>query len=210
MVELPLRILAMAANPEDRASLHVDREKAYLQDAIRDLEKQGLVQLHWVQGATKDDLQRSTRQGAWHVFHFIGHGGFDRQANQGVIVCEDPNKRSHHLTAGQLAMLLSGPSSQLRLVVLNCCEGATAGDEDVFSSTAATLLRSSIPAVLAMQYEISDVAAIRFCHHFYGAIAEAMSVDAAVTEAQIGIGIPQSRRGSPVCRMGNTSPVHSL
>src|SRR3712207_8645982 len=40
----------------------------------------------------------------------------------------------------------------------------------IFSSTAATLVRRGIPAVVAMQYEISDPAAIQFSARFYTAV----------------------------------------
>src|SRR6185437_14419029 len=70
------------------------------------------------------------------------------------------------------------------LVVLNACQGAQASATDVFSSTAATLLRRGIPAVLAMQFEISDAAAIEFGRSFYSAVADGLPVDAAVSEAR--------------------------
>jgi CHAT domain len=59
----------------------------------------------------------------------------------------------------------------LRLVFLNSCEGAKGSESDAFSSTAATLVRRGIPAVVAMQYEITDKAAIEFSRDFYEAVA---------------------------------------
>jgi hypothetical protein len=68
--------------------------------------------------------------------------------------------------------------------MLSACEGARTGAHDIFSSTAATLLRRGIPAVVAMQYEITDEAAIEFARAFYEALADAVPVDAAVGEAR--------------------------
>ncbi len=47
---------------------------------------------------------------------------------------------------------------------------------DILSSTATTLVRRGIPAVLAMQYEISDDAAIELSRTFYRASATAPSI----------------------------------
>lgn len=75
---------------------------------------------------------------------------------------------THRLGAGDLALLLAEHRS-LRLVVLNSCDTARASASDRFSSTASVLLRRGIPAVVAMQYEISDEAAITFARGFYTA-----------------------------------------
>jgi hypothetical protein len=89
-------------------------------------------------------------------------------------------------------------------VLLTACLAPQPGTRDVFSSTAATLIRRGIPAVVAMQYEISDLAAIEFARTFYELIAEGMPVDTAVAEARIAISmaIPNSLEwGTPVLFM---------
>ena len=77
------------------------------------------------------------------------------------------------LLANQLGQLLANHRS-LRLALLNACEGARGGNRDVFSSTAATLIRRNLPAVVAMQYEISDRAAIEFVQTFYESVADGL------------------------------------
>jgi hypothetical protein len=66
-------------------------------------------------------------------------------------------------------------------VGLNSCSGATTGATDLFSGTAAALVRGGISAAVAMQYEISDGAAIAFARGFYTAIAGGLGVDEAVS-----------------------------
>ena len=105
------------------------------------------------------------RQGPWHIFHFIGHGGFDPDSG-GLIVLADEAGRRQDLPALSLARLLDG-HRWLKIVLLNSCEGARGSESDIFSSTAAQLVRRGIPAVLAMQYEITDQAAIEFARSFY-------------------------------------------
>jgi hypothetical protein len=55
---------------------------------------------------------------------------------------------------------------------------------DPFAGTAQELVRQGIPAVVAMQFEISDEAAITFSLEFYRALADGCPVDAALTEAR--------------------------
>jgi CHAT domain-containing protein len=62
----------------------------------------------------------------------------------------------------------------LRLVVLNSCEGAKGSDTNIFSSTSSILMRRGVPAVVAMQYEITDRAAIEFSQVFYEDIAHGL------------------------------------
>ncbi len=87
------------------------------------------------------------------------------------------------LSATQVGNLLAD-HSPLRLVVLNACQGATSDTSDLFSSTAATLARRGIPAVLAMQEEITDRSALELTRSFYEALADGLPVDAAVADAR--------------------------
>ena len=179
----PLRILGMVACPSDLPKLDVTREKGWVEEAIRDLHANGLVKLTWLEGHTWRDLQQAMRRGPWHIFHFVGHGGFDRNADEGFIALADESGKTHRLKATLLGRLLADHAS-LRLVLLNACEGARGSERDLFSSTAAILVQRGIPAVLAMQYEITDQAALEFARSFYGALADSLPVDAAVAEAR--------------------------
>lgn len=158
-------------------------ERQRLERAITPLQAKGLVQLHWLEGATWRDLQRAMRREQWHIFHFVGHGNFDPQRDEGMIAfCNDANK-AHLLPAGDLGRLLADQRT-LRLVVLNACLGAQGSNRDLFSSTAATLVRRGIPAVVAMQQAITDAAAIEFTQTFYESLTDGLPVDAAMSEAR--------------------------
>src|SRR5262249_4877460 len=150
----PLRVLGMVASPTDLDPLDVTQEKARVEAALEPLRVMGRADLTWLQGSTWRDVQRAMREGPWHIFHFVGHGDFDAASEDGVLPSPDETQNPSRLTATLLARLLADHSA-LRLVVLNACEGARSSATDVFSSTAATLVRRGIPAVLAMQHEIS-------------------------------------------------------
>jgi len=196
----PLRILGMVARPGDQQALAVDDEKRRLEDALDELKRDGRVQLSWVAGQTWRDLQDVMHHGPWHIFHFIGHGGFDASAGEGTLALVHDDGRTYALRASGLAMLLRGHPS-LRLVLLNACDTGRASALDPFSSVAGALMRRGIPAVLAMQFEITDLAAVEFSRTFYGSIAHQQPVDVSVTEARqaIQLALPGTLEwGTPV------------
>jgi len=199
----PLRILGMVACPRDLGRLDLAREKQRVDEAIKDLRVRGLVDLQWLPGQTWRHLQRAMRRGPWHILHFIGHGGFDRNADQGFIALADDAGLTDRLEATKLGRLLADHRS-LRLALLNSCEGARGSERDIFSSTASILVRRGIPAVLAMQDEITDRAAIEFARAFYEALADGMAVDAAVAEARKAVSLSVTNTvewGTPVLYM---------
>jgi CHAT domain len=113
---------------------------------------------------------------------FIGHGEFDDHG--GALVFEDDWQRGKAVSADKLGTVLHDQLS-LRLVVLNACEGARASRTDPFSGTAQTLVRQGIPAVLAMQFEITDEAAIAVTSEFYSSVAVGDPIDAALADARL-------------------------
>jgi sugar lactone lactonase YvrE len=205
-VSPPLEILGMVARPSDRHPLEIEEEQRWLRVALVDLERAGRVRLTWIEGQTWRDLQRAMRQGRWHVFHFIGHGGFDQTADEGIIALADDQGGTRPLHAGDLSLLLRDHAS-LRLVLLNACDTGRAGALDPFSSTAGALVRRGIPAVVAMQYEVSDRAAIEFVRTFYAAIADELPIDVSVMEARRAVKLAHRSSlewGTPVLYLRST------
>ncbi len=84
-VAAPLRILGMVARPGDQDALEVDDEQRRLRAALAGLERDGLVELAWVDGQTYSALEDAIDDGPWHVFHFVGHGGYDPDSDEGTI-----------------------------------------------------------------------------------------------------------------------------
>jgi CHAT domain-containing protein len=206
-VEPPLKVLGMVARPSDRSDLDVELEKQWLLEAVNDLRTDGRVEVTWVPGQTWRELRRATNQHQWHVFHFIGHGGFDHEIGEGYIALGQEGGGTYRLAASKLGQLL-GPHHSLRLVLLNSCESGQADSHELFSSTAAVLMRRGVPAVMAMQYEISDRAAIEFARAFYEAVADGLPVDLAVRDARLAMSLarPNSLEwGTPVLYLRSSS-----
>jgi hypothetical protein len=188
-VTLPLRILVMVSSPRDLPPINTVREWQRMVEALAEATNRGLIELHLIEKDTWPALQDELRHGGWHVFHFIGHGRFDQAADEGVIALSaEANGSAEYISATSLNRLLADEPA-LALAVLNSCEGATGGGQDIFASTASILLRGGVSAVVAMQYEITDPAAIAFSQAFYGALADGYPIDAAVSEARKAISL---------------------
>jgi hypothetical protein len=181
--QLPLRVLVMISSPSDFPTLEVEREWEKLHGALAELENRGLVLLQRLDDATPAALRRRLRQDEFHVFHFIGHGGFDPNTQDGVLIMEDEQGRGRRMSGADVGMILHD-HRPMRLAVLNACEGARASRSDPFGGTAQSLVQQGMPAVIAMQFEITDKAAITFAQEFYQALADNYPADAALAEAR--------------------------
>ncbi len=179
----PLRVLVMISAPADCPPLDVEQEWMKLNEALGDLQQRGLVTVERIEKATLAALQQRLRRGEYHVFHFIGHGAFDPQTQDGVLILEDEAGRGRAVSGQDLGTILHDERT-LRLAVLNACEGGRTGRDDPFAGAAQSLVQQGIPAVIAMQFEVSDEAAATFAHEFYAAVADGYPVDAALAEAR--------------------------
>lgn len=185
-VQPPIRILGMVASPRDLRQLDTEGEQSRVANAVEHLLTRGDVELVWLEDATWRHLQTAMTQGPWHIFHFIGHGAFDRDNRTGLLALTDEDGAAHFVSAKQIGRLFAGHPS-LRLAVLNACEGARISDSDLYSSVGAVLIQRGIPAVVSMQYEFSDRAALEFSRLFYDALARGEPVDAALNEARVAV-----------------------
>jgi hypothetical protein len=189
----PINILGMIVNPRGGwDELDVEKERHRIDEALDPLKKTGKVHLGWVPGETSGHLLSMMRSRAWHVFHFIGHGGIAKAgesgdeaggAEEGFIVLRDEKGDPKEVKASDFKYLLG--DTPLRLAVLNCCESGQGSICDPFASPAAALVRHGIPAVVAMQFPISDSAAIRLARGFYESLAASLPIERAITEARL-------------------------
>ena len=184
-VELPLRVLVIRSEPVDYPQLDFAAEWAKVAAALTPLTDTGALAFTELATATLGDLRRALLRDTFHVLHYMGHGAFDAQRG-GVLLFTDPSGRSFPVTSGDLGDLgvLLRDHTSMRLAVLNACEAGRTDPADPFAGLADTLVRRGIPAVVAMQFEVSDEAAIEFAPALYGALAAGRPVDAAVAEAR--------------------------
>ena len=180
----PLRILGMISAPEGYPQLDVEGERSRLDAALGRLQAAGLVELLWLENATLAELDsRIAAPDEIHVFHYIGHGSYDDATTSGVLILEDADGRPHEVSGEELSSVLVDEHS-LRLAVLNACEGARASHVDPFSGVASSLVQCGIEAVVGMQFEITDSAAVAFSQRLYTALSQGFAVDAAMAQSR--------------------------
>jgi hypothetical protein len=170
-----LRILFAGSSPGGEPALDIAAEKERLQGALQALRSEGRVVLDTLEGrATVEALQDALRSG-YRVFHFSGHG------YAGGLMLEYDDGTLHRVSADALAILLG--DSGVGLAVFNACDtGAQPGG--LFAGVAPALVRTGLPAVVAMQAPMPDASAGTFSRNLYAALADGWPLDAAVTEGR--------------------------
>lgn len=184
-----LRILVVAANPRSgglRGSLDIDRELHNLQQAVGSAPNLEIVT---PQAPTLTSLRQALLDQECHVLHFIGHGGLEAENEERVLFFESGSGSADPVRGKDLLNKLTDFPT-LRLAFLNACEsGAVSAISappafDPFAGVANSLVLGGLPAVIAMQFTVSDQAAIAFSRSFYQRLAQGDPVDAAVAEGR--------------------------
>src|SRR6476646_1471040 len=184
VIDGAVRILGIVASPEDLAPLDVDGERRRIEQAMSSVVAAGQVRLDWLEPASPRSLRLALRDGNYHAVHYVGHSDFTA-AGDGVIYLEHPDDGTSVAVDETLFANLLSDQNQLRLVVLNSCEGARTTLTDPYAGVATTLVQLGVPAVVAMQFEISDRAAIVFAEELYtNLISRRDPIDASVAEAR--------------------------
>lgn len=199
----PLRILMVVSSPTGLEALDLGQERRQLEHTWK---KQHTVEIETLEEANVAALREKLLEKSFHVLHFMGHGGFDSHSGRGVLYFEGRDDAPEPLSGEDLATKLKD-FRDLQLIVLNACNTARARGEaggDPFAGVANALVLGGLPAVVAMQFPISDRAAIAFSKAFYTRLATGDPVDAALTEGRQAIHstFPESLEwGTPVLFM---------
>lgn len=196
---LPLRLLMVVPAVPD---LDMAAEIARVREALdREGLLGGLVEMTALGGPQEavslqrlSDLLQDDPQG-FDILHFSGHG--DTEGGRGNLRFNDDRGGEQWVDGGTLGRLLkryTQPQHRprpLRLAVLNACEGGVSAPQAYgvrsLLGVAPALIQNGLAAVVAMQYEILDAAAIAFARAFYRALTRDTTsgqVDAAVTAAR--------------------------
>lgn len=183
-IESPLRVLLIPSDPKDMPPLKTRQEAKLVTKALK---RNPGIEAVTLDHLRIDQLRSQVVDGSYHVVQFMGHGGFHE--NEFVLYFEGADGKAEPVTGMLFAEFLHAIPG-LRLVVLNSCWSAALprhSGQDPFKGVAVSLMRRGIPAVVAMQFPISDPAAIAFSRAFYDRIAAGDPVSAAVTEGRLAI-----------------------
>ncbi|NMO18775.1 SAVED domain-containing protein [Pyxidicoccus fallax] len=180
----PWRVLLIRAGARGYGGLQLASEQTSIIDA---LSGNADVQCESLDMPTRQELRRKLRDFSPHMLHFMGHGKVDENTGNGWVYLRDEKGAPALLRAQDIAELFSGCPAP-GLVVLNTCQSAR-GTLSIsgHGSVAGALVSQGVAAVIAMQFSISDRAAMAFTEEFYTFLAKGVPIDDAVTEGRLAI-----------------------
>lgn len=194
---LPLKLLLTGAPTPPTPD--VAREFAAAQEGLALLAERELITITAEPQLTPKILQRRLREG-FQIWHFVGHGGLARDGKNRTLLLVDDDGDPYALGASELGIFLN--RSGVRLIVLSACDSANLQEISPFQSVAPALVRAQTPAVVAMQFSVPQEATRAFAGDFYSALAQALPIDACVTEGRkavmIETGLERPDWGTPV------------
>ncbi|WP_437850968.1 CHAT domain-containing protein [Sorangium sp. So ce363] len=179
-----VRVLGIAPGTGERA-LDVLREA--LAPAIDAGEVEWLDAIAGQEISARVLFDRLRRGKSPHVVHWLGHGGVDLSGKPVLRLADDEDGEETWITAEALGRELSAAfCEELRLVILEACEGARAG---ALGSAAEILARAGADAVVAHLWPVrADVA--RACStELYRALT-----GASLSQGDIGASVAAARR----------------
>ena len=168
----------------------------------------GLMRIETLEHATFESLQQRLliqRLAAWGM-HFDGHGGLMLRCRKcktlevpGTPSCSQCNKTLADapalgvllfernggydlITTEELGSVLY--NADVRFALLSACESASVAGSSLFNGLAPGLLTAGVPAVIGMQYRISDDFASSFAVKFYAALLQRKDIVEALTVAR--------------------------
>ena len=171
----PLRIMVLMSRPSGTEKLNLDQERAGIKQNWANLPSVEVVFVRPV----KAEILKHLAAADYHVIHYMGHGDFDADEG-GMLLLELEDGSPDPVTGDEFAVWVE---NKPRFIFLNACKtGTTSVRNSVhpFAGVATALIRKGVPAVVAMQFPISDQAAIDFAQTFYQSISQGHPVDAAV------------------------------
>jgi len=205
-----LRILFAGASPADLRALGIEEAAADIQQLLKEaIAKKQLkprqIVFDVLLSATLEELQEALLND-YHILYFASHGspqGIFLDDGQGDEVREgETTKRlpgdAYLVSAATLAQALEGKPA--RLVFLAACNTSAALGEtgSLLEGFAQELEdRANLPAIVAMQYPISDRQANELTARFFLTLAAFRPVDVALAEARKAL-IRQERVGRDV------------
>lgn len=196
-VESPLRVLLVAPRPAGLGD-GGDRTPGPVAGVLEELAGRGVLHLGVLTPPTYAALRQVLGEETYQVLHFDGVSGLDPltpDLAQGYLVFEDEHAAASPVAGPTLynALFLS----QVRLAVLTPLPASRPGFT-ALSALAPALVRSGVPAVVAMQYTLPREQSERFARQLYQSLAALSPLGTAVAHARGQLLPPESTRFAPV------------
>lgn len=210
-----LNVLLVCANPPDTKPLNIQREtEAITEQFATAAGENGVasaeVRFTVLEKASFGLVRDALIENEFHVLHFIGHGEYDQEKGGSLLLHKDPDRpeadRSDSVGFADWLDLIREQRGDLRLVLINACNTGAEGENekkplnaaesDAVGGLATSILKMDVPAVVAMQFQIGDKAAIVFAQEFYKRVAAYTTVEEAVSRARWQVRYEERRSNS--------------
>jgi hypothetical protein len=211
-----LRILVALSTPKGEGNIDTQELRTLL-DQIKQMPIR--PQLEYLEGeqCTTDEFTAKLTAFKPHIVHFIGHGKEGQLAFIKKITDDDYDEhvqgtQARWVLAEQLGGMIANCRPRPRLVFLHACKGAASTSNDTFNSCARELVYAQVPAVVAMQYNISNRDAALFAKTFYEALGLGSDLDEAVKAGRLALGNAypmwaHPRFATPVVYLQSDQPI---
>jgi formylglycine-generating enzyme required for sulfatase activity len=192
-----IRVLFLAANPQDTSYLALDEEIRAITQKIRGSAYRESIELISGWAVRADDLLQSLNEQKPQIVHFSGHGD-----STGGIILVDSKGLAKPVSKVALSSLFRVLGNSVKVVVLNAC----------YSREQAEAIAEEIDCVIGVNAIIGDEAAITFSASFYRAIGFGHSVQQAFEQGKVALqleGISEERKFELICK-SDPSSIHLL
>lgn len=156
----PIKILFLAASPDDTVYIHAGEEARAIDLALRQAANRNFV-IHYHGAVRTDDLQALLLRHNPDIVHFCGHGS---QENELVFV--GPTGNSVKVSGAALRQLFTVLKDNIRCIVLNAC----------YTAEQAAALAEVIDCVIGIDDALTEAAARQFATAFYQALGYNRSI----------------------------------
>jgi hypothetical protein len=206
----PVKVLVHVSEPSDKAQISYGD----LENELKSLRQRAAGKFDFLlrKDATLEEIRKDLKDYEPHVFHFSGHGekdGFwlaNRDRASARKLAEEvgmsrrpfgfaPSVSSEVFKASIEAISGLFKIHQPRLVVLDACRSDWSWLSEMLPGVAHQLV-TSVPAVIAMRYPISNSDATTFSLALYKGIAEGEPLDMAVQVARNELRSAEADKGS--------------
>ena len=192
-----LRIALAISSPENEGPVVYKEVQEYLEELAKKQSEQ-IELLPIINPATNIEIDRLLEKKP-HIFHFIGHGRFEDEAEKKVGKIALGKKVGKKILARWVSEKFFAQlfvRHRPGIVVLQACEGGKQSASEAFKGVASKILDQSIPVVVAMQYKVQNATANAFSEEFYKRLAKDEPVDIAAQNGRFNVALQTDYSGN--------------
>lgn len=179
-----LKILFVAASPEELDRLRLDKELREIEEKLKLAKYRNSFKIEKIFAVRPGDLTQAFHDHNPDIVHFSGHGG-----QSGELIFEDENGNAKPIEMEAIGDLFELYENTIQCVILNFC----------YSNPLAKVVSFHIKHVIGMQDSITDQSAINFAIGFYKALGAGYPIDVSFKFGRVEIGFDKkSEKDVPI------------